>query len=176
MTAFVYVLGHDNDNIVKIGKADDVAVRVAGIQRMSPVKLNLLAEFDGGLPLEGALHRRFAPLRTHGEWFDFGELDAAAEITEAVADITRLRESPDDLDESDCEQGYGLDVVERLNVNLIAKAATDLAALQARTGYSKTDVINRALTLCEFIDAEMRDGRQVVLRGTDGSEQLVKIL
>lgn len=67
-------------------------------------------------------------------------------------------------------------VVERLNVNLIAKAAADLAALQARTGYSKTDIINRALALYDFIDAEIRAGKQVIVRGTDGTDQLVKIL
>jgi Meiotically up-regulated gene 113 len=84
---FVYVLGHDGSNVVKIGKADDVASRIADIQRMSPVKLHLLTQFDGGYKLEAALHRRFKHFRTHSEWFDFGDLDAVAEIAEGVAEI-----------------------------------------------------------------------------------------
>lgn len=85
--SFAYVIGHDGSNVVKIGKADDVLERLASIQRMSPVALRVLAQFDGGYTLETALHRRFKHLRTHGEWFDFGDLDPVAEVTHAIPEI-----------------------------------------------------------------------------------------
>lgn len=93
---FVYVIGHDGNNVVKIGKADDVGDRLAGIQRMCPVKLHLRTQFDGGYELETALHRHFKHLRSHGEWFDFGDLDPVTEITaaavEAMARLSAKRE------------------------------------------------------------------------------------
>lgn len=85
--SFVYVIGHDGSNVVKIGKADNVSDRLASIQRMSPVALRVLAQFDGGYRLETALHRRFKHLRTHGEWFDFRDADPVAEITKASKEI-----------------------------------------------------------------------------------------
>jgi hypothetical protein len=63
-------------------------------------------------------------------------------------------------------------VVERRNVALIAEA---LSKLQRRTGLTKVDVVKRALVIYEFIDAELREGKQIVVRGADGTEQLVKI-
>jgi|SRR6185312_9121574 len=85
--SFVYVIGHDGSNVVKIGKADDPVFRLGTIQRMSPVKLEERARFDGGYRLETALHRKFKHLRIHGEWFDFGGLDPLAEVKRAVDDI-----------------------------------------------------------------------------------------
>jgi hypothetical protein len=94
----VYIIGHDGSNVVKIGKADDVAERLAFIQRMSPLKLRVLTQFDGGFELETALHRRFKHLRLHGEWFDFGQRDAVAAVTSAVGEIVTqwaLEREPD---------------------------------------------------------------------------------
>lgn len=65
--------------------------------------------------------------------------------------------------------------VDRITVALIAEAAEAMSKLQARTGLKKVDIVNRALAIYEFIDAEMRAGNQVLLRGPDGREQLVKI-
>ena len=91
--SFVYVIGHDGNNVVKIGKADDVSDRLASIQRMSPVKLRLLAHYGGGFRYETALHRQFDHLRTHGEWFDFGDLDPVAEVSAAVAVLVEADEA-----------------------------------------------------------------------------------
>ena len=65
--------------------------------------------------------------------------------------------------------------VDRVNVALIAEAAEALDRLQRRTGLKKVDVVNRALTIYEFIDAELRGGGQILIRDTDGNDQLVKI-
>ncbi|RSN65004.1 hypothetical protein DMH01_00955 [Amycolatopsis sp. WAC 04182] len=66
-------------------------------------------------------------------------------------------------------------VVDRVNVALIAEAVDALGKLQERTGLKKVDLVNRALLIYEFVDAELRDGKQVVLRDPDGQDQLVKI-
>lgn len=53
---------------------------------------------------------------------------------------------------------------ERITVALIPKAASDLQALQERSGLSKTDLVNRAISLYEFIDAQLREGKEVLIR------------
>jgi len=62
-------------------------------------------------------------------------------------------------------------------VALIPKAGEDLQRLQERTSLSKTDITNRAITLYEFIDAQIRAGRDVLIRDSrTGETQLVRIL
>jgi hypothetical protein len=53
---------------------------------------------------------------------------------------------------------------ERITVALIPKAAADLQALQDRSGLSKTDLANRAISFYEFIEAQLREGREVIIR------------
>jgi hypothetical protein len=67
--------------------------------------------------------------------------------------------------------------IERITVALIRKAAEDLQALQDRTGYSKTDIVNRAITMYEFIDAQQKAGKDLLVRdqGT-GETELVRFL
>jgi hypothetical protein len=65
---------------------------------------------------------------------------------------------------------------ERITVALIPKAAADLQALQDRSGLSKTDLTNRAISLYEFIDAQLREGREVLIRDPGTREmQLVHL-
>ena len=67
--------------------------------------------------------------------------------------------------------------VERITVALIPKAGKDLQSLQDRTGLSKTDIANRAITLYEFIDAQLREGREVLIRDSkSGTTSTVVIL
>jgi hypothetical protein len=66
---------------------------------------------------------------------------------------------------------------ERITVALISKAAEDLKILQVRTRLSKTDVVNRAITLYEFIDAQLRAGQDLLIRDRRSGEILtVRIL
>ena len=44
---------------------------------------------------------------------------------------------------------------------LVAKASEDLRRVQERTGISKTDIVNRALTLYEFIDRRLAEGSDI---------------
>jgi hypothetical protein len=66
---------------------------------------------------------------------------------------------------------------ERITIALIPKAGEDLQRLQNRTGLSKTDITNRAITLYEFIDAQIRSGRDLLIRdNATGEIQIVKLL
>ncbi|MEU6071396.1 GIY-YIG nuclease family protein [Streptomyces sp. NPDC047082] len=72
MTGYVYVMGSDQWPYVKIGYSKDPAKRLWFVQVGSPVRLELLATYEGGRALEAALHRYFAQYRMSGEWFDLG--------------------------------------------------------------------------------------------------------
>jgi hypothetical protein len=61
---------------------------------------------------------------------------------------------------------------DRITVALIPKAAADLASLRERAGLSKTDVVNRAISLYEFIDGEMAAGREILVRDGDTTAML----
>jgi hypothetical protein len=66
---------------------------------------------------------------------------------------------------------------ERITVALIPKAAADLQSLQERSGLSKTDLVNRAIALYEFIDAQLHEGKEVLIRDPGKNEtQLVHLL
>lgn len=65
---------------------------------------------------------------------------------------------------------------ERITVALIPKATADLQRLQERTGLSKTDITNRSISLYEFIDAQLRAGKEVLIREPEtGQTQIVHI-
>ena len=68
-------------------------------------------------------------------------------------------------------------VVDRVTVSLVAKAAGALAALRDRTGLSQTDITNRAITLYEFVDAQLRAGNDLLIRDPrTGDTHLVRLL
>jgi sRNA-binding protein len=74
---------------IKIGIADDLAARVAGLQTANAAKLSLLTWCHGGLPRERELHRQFAALRLHGEWFQPGD-----ELRALIARIQQEHDAP----------------------------------------------------------------------------------
>jgi len=64
---------------------------------------------------------------------------------------------------------------ERITVALIPKAASDLQQAVDRTGLSKTDVVNRAITLYEYIDARLSRGAELLIRdGESGQVEQIK--
>jgi hypothetical protein len=66
---------------------------------------------------------------------------------------------------------------ERITVALIATAADDLRRLQKRAKLSTTDLVNRAITSYEFIDAQMQAGRDLLIRDKwSGETRLVRFL
>jgi hypothetical protein len=66
---------------------------------------------------------------------------------------------------------------EHLSVILIPTVAGDLRRLQRRTRLSTTDLMNRAITSYEFFEAQLRAGRDLIVRdnGT-GETRLVRFL
>ena len=66
-------------------------------------------------------------------------------------------------------------VFDRITVALVPKAAKELQLLQDRTGLSKTDIVNRAISLYEFVDAEQGAGADLIVR-RDGKEHIIKLL
>ncbi len=67
--------------------------------------------------------------------------------------------------------------IDRITVALIRRAAADLQALVDRTGYSKTDIVNRAITMYEFIDAQQKAGKDLLVRDPKTEEtELVRFL
>jgi excisionase family DNA binding protein len=54
---------------IKIGSADNVQKRLERIQTYNPQPVELLVSLPGGFRKEKELHKRFAHLRMHHEWF-----------------------------------------------------------------------------------------------------------
>ncbi len=76
-----------------------------------------------------------------------------------------------------CNRTSDKAIAERVTVALIPAAAGDLRRIQARTGLSTTDLVNRAITTYNFIDAQMRAGRDLIIRDNSTGEcQLVRFL
>jgi hypothetical protein len=76
--SFVYFM--ERDGYVKIGMSKNVQQRLDQVSRGSAMMpgmtvgpVRLLAKIPGGREQEYALHRRFAALHVHGEWFRPGE-------------------------------------------------------------------------------------------------------
>jgi hypothetical protein len=64
---------------------------------------------------------------------------------------------------------------ERITVTLLAKVAEELKEIQKRTGLSKTDAVNRSITVYNFIDQQMSDGNLLIIRNQNsGQEQQVR--
>lgn len=60
--------------------------------------------------------------------------------------------------------------MERITVALIPKVAEGLQRLQNRTNMSKTDIVNRAITLYEFIDAQLHADQDILIRDRNTQE------
>jgi hypothetical protein len=66
-------------------------------------------------------------------------------------------------------------IAERITVTLISKVAAELQDIHDRTGMSKTDIVNRAITLYEFVEAELSAGAEFIVR-RDGEPHRIKLI
>jgi hypothetical protein len=80
------------------------------------------------------------------------------------------------LDHPETLQAPSPPTAERITVALIPKASADLQRTQSRTQLSKTDIVNRAVSLYEFTDAELSAGSEFIIRRPSGEEHIVKLL
>ncbi|WP_405656894.1 MULTISPECIES: GIY-YIG nuclease family protein [unclassified Streptomyces] len=71
----VYVIGALDSPVAKIGVSSAPGKRLRQIQAMSPLRLEILWRGTGGYPLESRLHAHLRAYHSHGEWFDFQDLD-----------------------------------------------------------------------------------------------------
>jgi hypothetical protein len=63
---------------------------------------------------------------------------------------------------------------DRVTVALVPKAVGDLQRTVERTGLSKTDIINRAISLYEYLDARVSDGAELLVRNKSGEVEQIK--
>ncbi len=113
--------------------------------------------------------------------------DAHHSVVPSCGGETLAKNMPQDLEDGlsvtrDADQavtklagGQAPPAVTRITVSLVRKAAADLRAATERTGLSQTDIVNRALTLYQFIDSELESGAELTLR-KDGRDHIVKLL
>lgn len=73
-------------DLVKIGKAKDVAIRLRELQRKHPEELRVIITIPGNEKQERKLHARFEDRRVHGEWFNITDDEVIAAATEFSAD------------------------------------------------------------------------------------------
>jgi hypothetical protein len=66
-----YIVRAGDNGPVKIGRASDVARRVAELQLANPERLTVIRIIDTPFDNEAVLHARFAHRSLHGEWFSF---------------------------------------------------------------------------------------------------------
>lgn len=67
-------------------------------------------------------------------------------------------------------------VTMRITVGLIGKAARDLRRTQQRSGLGVADIVNRAVSLYEFVDSRQAAGDQILLRrGGAGRVERVRL-
>ena len=68
-------------------------------------------------------------------------------------------------------------LADQITIALIPQAAEDLQHLQDRTGLSKTDLVNRAISLYEFINAQLGEGRDLLVRDNEVKEtQVIRLM
>lgn len=97
MIGGVYFIQCSGSGLIKIGRSDDVRVRLSKMQSDSPFKLNVLGVAHGDAAHESFLHSMFADLRVRGEWFqDDGRIKR--HIEEMCAPLPLNERTPKTLD------------------------------------------------------------------------------
>lgn len=67
---YIYFIGNLDQGCVKIGYSKKVNQRLRSLQTGSPIKLKIIKKIKGNRSKERKLHKRFAHLNKHGEWFN----------------------------------------------------------------------------------------------------------
>lgn len=68
-SSVVYFVLAEGTNRVKIGVSDEFDRRIQSLQSQSAIPLKVLGTIPGDRSVEQRLHKKFAALRLHGEWF-----------------------------------------------------------------------------------------------------------
>jgi hypothetical protein len=66
--------------------------------------------------------------------------------------------------------------IDRMTISLIPRTAKELEQLHEKTGLSKTDIMNRAISLYAFVTEQMDSGKDLVIRDPQmGEQQLIQL-
>lgn len=65
---------------------------------------------------------------------------------------------------------------ERITVGLTRRVSQELSDMSDETGMSKTDLVNRAISLYRLITGKTDNGYQLALIGRDGEAEIIHIL
>lgn len=63
-----------------------------------------------------------------------------------------------------------LGIAETLVVNLTERASERLEATCELTGYNKTDTVNRAIIIADYVEQMLRKGGQILVRDLETSD------
>ncbi|HEY6494271.1 MAG TPA: hypothetical protein VIZ43_13425 [Trebonia sp.] len=75
------------------------------------------------------------------------------------------------------EFGAQVSAISRITVALTARSASDLLAIARRSGLSKTDIVNRAISAYEFLDEQGAEGMELLVRNPKtGETKLIRFL
>lgn len=96
-TGYVYFIGSQHSEMIKIGHALNPNTRLSELQTGSPVRLEIIATVVAPREVERGLHRAFERERRHGEWFIASErlrslIDACK--TSVAEDVVRQAAAP----------------------------------------------------------------------------------
>jgi hypothetical protein len=64
--------------------------------------------------------------------------------------------------------------LERVTVNLVPKASRALVDLAAMCELSRTDIVNRALQVLEYVERQRREGGTICVREPGGDLKLIE--
>ena len=78
MKSYVYAILDSKNSCLKIGKANDVSLRMIDIQIGNPTELKLIATIpcfseNHAFAVESELHRKYSNLYVRGEWFKYDD-------------------------------------------------------------------------------------------------------
>jgi hypothetical protein len=60
--------------------------------------------------------------------------------------------------------------VDRMTISLIPRTVKELEQLQEKTGLSKTDIVNRAISLYAFVTEQLDSGQDLLVRDRQSGE------
>ena len=68
-------------------------------------------------------------------------------------------------------------LLDRMSVSLIPRTVEELEQLHEKTGMSKTDIVNRAISLYSFVTEQLDSGQDLLVRDRHTVElQLIQLL
>lgn len=106
---YVYLVKgtHDGRTMYKIGKANDLSVRLKKFEVIIPfdISLTFAIRVENPSRVEAMLHRQFAKQRVKGEWFDFNSDDVVmlVHLMGSIQSVSSLHRLINNARENECK-------------------------------------------------------------------------